>query len=128
MLYCSTLRVFGVGQVKLVISVMMLRCSVLLIVLVWLTQSFPVSMSVIQKFESFHRANAIYFLSLLRFCFLHHLNNNVFGDRCCWLEHQSLSVTGMGKPTGYVFASVVTKYWAHTACYAWHLKEGLWDG
>ena len=75
----NTLVVLAIGQVKLVTSMVMLRHGVFSSGLVWLTPSFSVPVSVIQKFESF--IDPIHFsLSLLRSCFLHHLKTWLI---CC---------------------------------------------
>lgn len=98
----STLVVLVIGQVKLVMSMVMLRHGVFSSGLVWLTPSFSVPVSVIQEFESFHRPNT-FFLEFSEVLFLassEDMNNMLYGHGCCWLQCQLLLVTGMGKSTG----------------------------
>lgn len=90
------------GQVKLGMSMVMLRHGVFLFGLVWLTQSFSVPVSVIQKLESFHRPNPFFFefAEVLFLASYEDMNNMLYGHSCCRLECQFLLVTGMGKSTG----------------------------
>lgn len=78
----STLVVLEIGQVKLVMSMVMLRHGVFPS---GLTPSFSVPVSVIQKFESFHRPDT-FFLEFSEVLFLassEDMNNMLYGHGCC---------------------------------------------